>query len=100
MGHDFGMAANADEEAAKIVFEVGIDPLDGGAFAETDFGSRIEGDRIGAAGMRLDQGDMAQIAGERKDFSHIVSRVGQVVEIANPPGGDLSQGNGSLRVVK
>ena len=100
MSHDVGVAAHADEEAAETVFEAGIDPLGGGPFAESDVGSRIEGDRIGAARMRIDQRDAAQVAGERKDIGHIVRRVGQVIAIANPPGGDLRQGNGGLRVVK
>ena len=68
MGHDVGMAANGDEEAAEIVFEVGIDPLGGGPFAESDVGNRIEGDRLGAARMRIDQGDMVWVVLGRPRF--------------------------------
>ena len=42
---------------------------------------------------------MAQVAGERKHIGPIVSRVGQVVESANRPSNDVSQGNDNLRVV-
>lgn len=100
VAHDFGRATDADKEGAKVVFELGVDALDGTALLEAARGGRIHGDFFGSSRIEINDGDMSKLAGEGMDFFGVVSGVHEVVTNVDKFSGLLSQGDGHLGVMK
>ena len=98
VAHDFGRATNTDEKRTKVVFELGVDPLNRTALFETLRGSRVHGDFLAATRIGIDDGDMSELSAKGMDFFGIVSGVHEVVAIVNQFLSLLSQGDRPLGV--
>lgn len=99
---DFGGPAHSHETTAPVVFEVGIDPLDRGAFLEAGFFMGCEPAGGGAAArIGVDDGNMPLGSRKFMNLRGVVGRIHEMVEdVGNPSIGALDDGNGGLGVVE
>ena len=100
VAHDLGGSSNPDEQRAKVVLELGVNPLGGGALLEPASLCGCQGDFLTAPRVGINDGDMAELTGEGVDLLGIVGGVHQIVEAGHALGGHLRQGDRDLGVMK
>ena len=99
---DFGSPAHSHESTSPVVFEVGVHPLDRGAFLETGFFMGCESAGVGAAArIGVDDGNMTLGLRKIMNLRGVVGRIHEIVEdIGKQRVGFLDNGNGGLGVVE